>query len=59
MPRKSSWIAWGSVGVALAGYLGLGSSPDTWTFQHWMQAIVVIGGIVDAKLDLRAGKADQ
>lgn len=36
--------------AAVCGYLALGTSPATWTFQLWMQHLVVLCGIVAAKL---------
>lgn len=35
---------------AVCGYLALGTSPATWTFQQWMQHGVILTGIVAAKL---------
>lgn len=50
LTRDSLVFSWLGVGVAVAGYLALGDSPASWTFQHWMQNAVAIGGIVAAKL---------
>lgn len=36
--------------AAVCGYLALGPSPATWTFQQWMQHVVIACGIVAAKL---------
>jgi hypothetical protein len=35
---------------SIAGYLALGPSPATWTWQQWMQAVVTISGILAGKL---------
>lgn len=48
--RDSIFFSWWAVVLASAGYLATGPSPATWDFQHWMQAVVAIGGIVSAKL---------
>ncbi len=36
--------------IAIAGYFAVGGDPRTYDFQHWMQAIVAIGGIIGGKL---------
>lgn len=50
MTRDSIFFSWITVVVAIAGYLATGTSPTTWDFPHWMQAVIAIGGIVTAKL---------
>lgn len=51
MITRDSWLfSWLVVVIAIAGYLALGPSPATWDWAHWMQAVVAIGGIINAKL---------
>lgn len=50
MTRDSILFSWLAVIVGIAGYLALGPAPNTWDWQHWMQAIVTVGGIINAKL---------
>ena len=48
--RDSILFSWLAVVVGLAGYLATGPNPQTWDFAHWMQAVVVVGGLIGAKL---------
>lgn len=50
MSRDSIWFSWLAVIGGLAGYLATGPSPVGWDFTHWMQAIVVLVGLIAAKL---------
>lgn len=50
LTRDSIWFSWFTVIIAVAGYFATGGDPRAYDFQHWMQAIVAIGGIVLAKL---------
>lgn len=50
LTRDSILFSWLAVVVGLAGYLATGPNPLLWDFAHWMQAIVVLGGLVSAKL---------
>lgn len=50
MTRDSVLFSWLSVVVAIAGYFATGGDPRSYDFQHWMQAIIAIGGIIAAKL---------
>ena len=50
LTRDALVFSWLAVIVAVAGYLALGDSPTTWTFQQWMQNLVAIAGIVGGKL---------
>lgn len=50
MTRDNLLFSWLAVIVAIAGYLATGTSPTTWDFQHWMQAVIAVGGIIAAKL---------
>jgi hypothetical protein len=50
MTRDSLWFSWLAVIGGLAGYLATGPSPLTWDWPHWMQAVVVLTGLIAAKL---------
>lgn len=50
LTRDSILFSWLTVIVSIAGYFATGGDPRAYDFQHWMQAIVAIGGILAAKL---------
>lgn len=50
MTRDSIWFSWLAVVVGMAGYLATGPSPASWDWPHWMQAVVVLGGLIASKL---------
>lgn len=50
MTRDSILFSWLAVITAVAGYFATGGDPRGWDFQHWIQAVVAIGGIILAKL---------
>lgn len=50
MTRDSLWFSWLAVAGGFAGYLATGGSPASWDWAHWMQAVVVLTGLIAAKL---------
>lgn len=49
MTRDSVWFSWLAVVSAIAGYFAAGGDPRAYDFQHWMQAVIAIVGIILAK----------
>lgn len=50
MTRDSIWFSWLAVVVGMAGYLATGPAPTHWEWAHYMQAVVVLGGLIASKL---------
>lgn len=47
---RDSLLWWLLMAGAVVGYLANASSPDTWTWSQWMQALSAVIGIVAGKL---------
>lgn len=50
MPTRDSMIWWVLMIGAVLGYVATLPAPTTWSYEQWMNAAVVIVGIIAGKL---------